>query len=102
MKTTFELVDPTGIDRKDAFQLTKIVATIGPTSERLEPLRGVVRAGMKVMRLNFSHATTEEVELRLKNLALCQVRAELAGRLSKGGTVIVVCPVPHCRVSFPD
>jgi pyruvate kinase len=53
--------------------LTKIVATIGPTSEQLEPLQKVVNAGMKIMRLNFSHATKEEVELRLKNLALSQV-----------------------------
>lgn len=74
IKTTFELVDPTSVDKKKTFQLTKIVATIGPTSEQLEPLRGVVNAGMKVMRLNFSHATKDEVELRMKNLALCQVR----------------------------
>ena len=27
---------------------------------------------MRIMRLNFSHATTEEVELRLTNLAMCK------------------------------
>ena len=58
---------------KMRFQLTKIVATVGPTSEQLEPLQKVVKAGIKIMRLNFSHATTDEVELRLKNLALSQV-----------------------------
>jgi pyruvate kinase len=52
--------------------LTKIVATIGPTSEQREPLFKVVKAGMTVMRLNFSHATREEVELRCENLALAQ------------------------------
>lgn len=32
----------------------------------------VVDAGMRVMRVNFSHATFEEAELRLKNLrAVC-------------------------------
>jgi hypothetical protein len=78
IKTTFDLPDPT-VDSPSGnkkYQLTKIVATIGPTSEQLEPLRKVVAAGMKIMRLNFSHATTEEVELRLKNLALIQVRRE--------------------------
>lgn len=55
-------------------QLTKIVATIGPTSEQFEPLQEVVRSGMRVMRLNFSHATKEEVELRTGNLARCQGR----------------------------
>jgi len=52
-----------------AAPLTKIVATIGPASEQAEELAGCVTAGMRVMRLNFSHATVEEVELRLTNLA---------------------------------
>ena len=71
LKTTFNLPDPDTM--KSSHQLTKIVATIGPTSEQEEPLRKVVNAGMKIMRLNFSHATTDEVELRLKNLATSQV-----------------------------
>jgi hypothetical protein len=71
LKTTFNLPDPA--EMSDRHQLTKIVATIGPTSEQEEPFKKVVDAGMKIMRLNFSHATTEEVELRLKNLALSQV-----------------------------
>jgi pyruvate kinase len=54
-------------------QLSKIVATIGPTSEQLDVLQDVVRCGMRVMRLNFSHATVEEVELRVKNLRACKV-----------------------------
>ena len=66
VETSFSLIDPT---EHDGHSLTKIVATIGPTSEQLEPLAKVVKSGMKIMRLNFSHATTEEVELRLKNLA---------------------------------
>ena len=49
--------------------LTKIVATIGPTSEQAEPLKECVNAGMGLMRLNFSHATPEEVHLRCTNLA---------------------------------
>lgn len=54
-------------------QLSKIVATIGPTSEQLPVLQDIVRCGMRVMRLNFSHATVEEVELRMANLAACKV-----------------------------
>ena len=54
--------------------LTKIVATIGPTSEQLPVLQELVHAGMNVMRLNFSHATVEEVELRTTNLKACKVR----------------------------
>lgn len=55
-------------------QLTKIVSTIGPTSEQLPVMQDLVRNGLRIMRLNFSHATEEEVELRVKNLKLCQGR----------------------------
>jgi Pyruvate kinase, barrel domain len=75
VQTTFDLPDPAGAGATSdkAFQLTKIVATIGPTSENMPTLGHVANAGMKIMRLNFSHATVEEVELRTKNLALSQV-----------------------------
>jgi len=39
---------------------TKIVATIGPSSETPERLRALVAAGMNATRLNFSHGTHEE------------------------------------------
>jgi pyruvate kinase len=39
---------------------TKIVATIGPASRDPEILRRMVRAGMDVARLNFSHGSVEE------------------------------------------
>ena len=55
-------------------QLTKIVATIGPTSEQLPVMKDLVRCGLRVMRLNFSHATVEEVELRVGNLKQCTGR----------------------------
>lgn len=36
---------------------TKIVATIGPASSSSEVLEGLIRAGLDVVRLNFSHGT---------------------------------------------
>ena len=39
---------------------TKIVATIGPASGSKEILTSLLRAGMNVMRLNFSHGTHED------------------------------------------
>ena len=39
---------------------TKIVATIGPASESPEMLVRLIRAGMDVARLNFSHGTPSE------------------------------------------
>lgn len=48
--------------------LTKIVATIGPVSEQFDMLQKITTAGMRVMRINFSHATYEEASLRVNNL----------------------------------
>jgi pyruvate kinase len=39
---------------------TKIVATIGPASRSPKMLRGLMEAGVDVIRLNFSHGTYEE------------------------------------------
>jgi len=48
--------------------LAKIIATIGPASEQAPMLQSVTDAGMRIMRINFSHATYDEAELRLTNL----------------------------------
>lgn len=47
---------------------TKIVCTIGPTSEEKETLRALVQAGMNVARLNFSHGSHEEHLRRIKTI----------------------------------
>ncbi|MBK5940003.1 pyruvate kinase [Halochromatium roseum] len=39
---------------------TKIVATIGPASESPEVLRALIRAGLDVARLNFSHGNPDD------------------------------------------
>ena len=38
---------------------TKIVATLGPATSNIETLTGMVKAGMNMVRLNFSHGTHE-------------------------------------------
>ncbi len=45
---------------------TKIVCTIGPASEQPEILENLIRAGMNVARLNFSHGTQDEHKARIQ------------------------------------
>ncbi len=42
---------------------TKIICSIGPSTQNWESFKGIVEAGMNVARINFSHATMEEREL---------------------------------------
>ncbi len=46
----------------------KIVATIGPASESEEALEALVKAGMNVARLNFSHGTHQEHEAKVTRI----------------------------------
>lgn len=47
---------------------TQIIATIGPASESQEKLTALLRAGMNIMRLNFSHGDFAEHQNRVDNL----------------------------------
>ena len=56
---------------------TKIVATLGPASSSTEVLERMVRAGIDVVRMNFSHGTTED------HLARATSIREIAARLGR-------------------
>jgi pyruvate kinase len=47
---------------------TKILATIGPSSDSQEKIEALIRAGVNVFRLNFSHGTHEYHENVLKRI----------------------------------
>ncbi len=51
---------------------TKILATIGPASESLEMIENLMRAGVNVFRLNFSHGTHEYHYEVLQNIRIAE------------------------------
>ncbi len=52
--------------RKRVLRKAKLIATIGPACDSLEAIKAMIRAGMNVARLNFSHGTHEEHRKRLE------------------------------------
>jgi len=75
---------------------TKIVCTIGPASESPEMIRALLRAGMDVARLNFSHGTLDEHLNRINNLreAAAELGVNLALLLDIQGPKIRVGHLP--------
>src|SRR5436305_2914386 len=71
---------------------TKIVATLGPASSEPAVLERMIRAGVDVVRLNFSHGTAQDHEARA---ALVKELATKTGR-----TVAILCDLqgPKIRV----
>lgn len=54
--------------KAEIFKKTKIVCTIGPSSESPEILEQLVKEGMNVARLNFSHGSHEEHLGKIKTI----------------------------------
>jgi pyruvate kinase len=72
-----------GVQRPSWFNLlqlrhTKIVATIGPSSDSEETIRALIAAGTDVFRLNFSHGTHESHAESIRRIRLA---ADAAGRV---------------------
>ena len=61
----------------NVFRYTKIVCTIGPASCSPRVITRILRAGMDVARLNFSHGTHEE---HAKAIALLRSKAQEEGK----------------------
>ena len=71
---------------------TKIVATLGPASSSTEVLERMVRAGIDVVRMNFSHGTTED------HLARTTSIREIAARLGRTVGILGDLQGPKIRV----
>lgn len=73
-------------------RFTKIVCTIGPATSSREAIRALIKAGMDVARLNFSHGTHEEHAQRIRTIR--QVSEELGVPIA----IIQDLPGPKLRV----
>lgn len=62
-------------DQALAHRHTKVVATLGPSSRDPEKIRELIKAGVNVFRLNFSHGSHEEHLANLNNIR--KVSAEM-------------------------
>src|SRR4030043_1026025 len=71
---------------------TKIVCTIGPASESSKVLKSLMKAGMDVARLNFSHGTHEEHLRKIKEIR------KLSDRLKRPVTILQDLSGPKIRV----
>ncbi|MBI1306464.1 MAG: pyruvate kinase [Bacteroidetes bacterium] len=52
------------------YNKTKIIATIGPATESLTMLRKIIKAGVDVCRINFSHGTHDQHRRVIQNIRL--------------------------------
>ena len=71
---------------------TKIVCTLGPTSQSVKTITDMVKAGMNVARLNFSHGDHENHAMLIRN-----IRA-VAKKLNTTITIIQDLHGPKIRV----
>lgn len=51
---------------------TKIICTLGPATDNKEVLKDMMRAGMNVARMNFSHGSHEEHKMRMDMVRECR------------------------------
>ena len=62
------------------FKKTKIIATLGPASSSKEMIKKLIKSGVDVLRVNFSHATHDEVEKIVENVN--DLRKELGSNVT--------------------
>jgi pyruvate kinase len=71
---------------------TKIVCTIGPASRSVAVLKKLIKHGMNVARLNFSHGTPEEHQRDIRNIR------SLAVQMRHPVLILIDLPGPKIRV----
>lgn len=72
---------------------TKIVATLGPATETREAIEGLIKAGVDVVRLNFSHGNAED------HIARATLVRELAAENGRFVAVLADLQGPKIRIA---
>jgi pyruvate kinase len=75
---------------------TKIVATLGPATDAAAAMEAILRAGVDVARVNFSHGSADE---HLARVARFRAAAE---RVGTPAAVLADLPGPKLRVTIPQ
>lgn len=76
----------------ESLRRTKIIATLGPASSSPKILEDLLRAGMNIARLNFSHGHADQ------HAALAETVRSLAARLGREVGVLVDLQGPKIRI----
>src|SRR3989344_9129097 len=75
---------------------TKIIATIGPASSSPEIIEALIKAGLDMARLNFSHGTYEEKGEQIKNIR------KITKKLNKNVSIMADLQGPKLRLGEFD
>ena len=89
---------------KNYLRKTKIVCTLGPSTDSEETLTALINAGMNVGRFNFSHGEHKEQEDRLALLKKVreQMQAPIAAMLDTKGPEIRLCLFKEGKVVLEE
>ena len=84
-------------ESKTEIRRTKIIATLGPATDKRETLHALIKAGADVLRLNMSHGPIETHEERMR------VAREVAADAGREVAILFDLQGPKIRIeSFRD
>ncbi len=82
---------------KTEIRRTKIIATLGPATDRRETLHALIKAGADVLRLNMSHGPIETHEQRMR------MAREVAAEVGREVAILFDLQGPKIRIeTFPE
>src|SRR5690606_36159555 len=82
---------------KTEIRRTKIIATLGPATDRRETLHALIKAGADVLRLNMSHGPIETHEQRMR------MAREVASEVGREVAILFDLQGPKIRIeTFPE